>query len=331
MRTKAAAFAFHALPTTFALPKNLFKLPVLPSDILPSSRLPPRATYPFSTIVAFGDELSDNGNGSYAHGITGDPATVYGYGTWTNGPVAVSYLSSLFNAPLTDYAYGGCCGGGDFGATFDNAYTKSNAGAASLVDQIANYSSTGYAGIKESLGFVWVGQNDLSLHTDAFWEGDPNNAAFATAAAEKTSASVKKLLDAGAPYVLVANIYPKHLAPVTSHYLCGTSTSCVETWGNVITSANTAIKNSLTQFGKKAIYYDAFSYISGLLQDPTGEGFTAPLTDFCDGMGDVTWDDCMVKGNAGKYFWMNFVQPTTRVHELIAKDMKKTVDAHLGW
>lgn len=29
-------------------------------------------------MVAFGDELSDNGNGSYAHGITGNPATVYG-------------------------------------------------------------------------------------------------------------------------------------------------------------------------------------------------------------------------------------------------------------
>jgi hypothetical protein len=36
--------------------------------------------YPFNQIVAYGDELSDNGNGSYAHGITGDPANVYGFG-----------------------------------------------------------------------------------------------------------------------------------------------------------------------------------------------------------------------------------------------------------
>ncbi|KAF2473889.1 uncharacterized protein BDR25DRAFT_386799 [Lindgomyces ingoldianus] len=290
----------------------------------------PRAAYPFTRLVAFGDELSDNGNGSYAHGITGDPATVYGFGTWTNGPVAVSYLSNLLKAPLTDYAFGGCCGGASGGATFDNAYTKSAAGAASLIDQIANYSGKGYPDIKKSMQFIWVGQNDVSAHTDAFWEGDPHNADFAQNAAAKTSAAVKKLIDAGAPYVLVANIYPKHLAPVTAKYLCGTSTSCVETWGKVISSANAGIKTSLQQFGTKAIYYDSFSFVSNLLNKAAANGFTAPLTDFCDGMGDATWNDCMVKGNMGKYFWMNFVQPTTRVHELIAKDMKATVDKHLG-
>ena len=84
-----------------------------------------RGTYPFNRLVAFGDELSDNGNGSYAHGITGSPANVYGFGTWTNGPVAVQYLAGLLNVPLVDYAFGGCCGGGSFGATISNAYTVS--------------------------------------------------------------------------------------------------------------------------------------------------------------------------------------------------------------
>lgn len=44
-----------------------------------------RSAYPFNKLVAFGDELSDNGNGSYAHGITGDPANVYGFGTYMHG------------------------------------------------------------------------------------------------------------------------------------------------------------------------------------------------------------------------------------------------------
>lgn len=74
-----------------------------------------RTSYPFSELVAFGDELSDNGNGSYAHGITGDSSNNYGFGTWTDGPVAVSYLADLLNVPLTDYAFGGCCGGASFG------------------------------------------------------------------------------------------------------------------------------------------------------------------------------------------------------------------------
>src|ERR1700761_6436263 len=131
-----------------------------------------RGKYPFNQIVAFGDEFSDNGNGSYAHGMTGSPATVYGFGTWTNGPVAVSYLTDLFGVPLIDYAFGGCCGGGNFGATIDSAYTASDAGAPSIKDQIANYTSTGSHGASSSLFFMWAGQNDLSKHTDAFWLGD---------------------------------------------------------------------------------------------------------------------------------------------------------------
>lgn len=114
------ALGAFLLPTILALPTTDFELRA-------------RTTYPFKKAVAFSDELSDNGNGYYAHGITGDPASVYGFGTWTNGPVAVSCLSDLLSAPITDYAFGGCCGGGDFGATFDNAYTSSPAKAASLV------------------------------------------------------------------------------------------------------------------------------------------------------------------------------------------------------
>jgi len=64
-----------------------------------------RGKYSFNRLVAFGDEFSDNGNGGFAHGITGSPATVYCFGTWTNGPVAVSYLADLLKMPLRDLAF----------------------------------------------------------------------------------------------------------------------------------------------------------------------------------------------------------------------------------
>jgi phospholipase/lecithinase/hemolysin len=187
-----------------------------------------RGKYPFDQIVAFGDEFSDNGNGSYAHGITGSPATVYGYGTWTNGPVAVSYLAHLLGVRLRDFTFGGCCGGSSFGATLDTAYTKSLAGSPSLLDQIASYTSSNHDNIKNPMEFVCVGQNDLSKHTDSV------NTDFANALASKIAASVKTLLEAGAPYVFIANMYPKHLAPVTKTYLCGINTDYVTTWGKVI-------------------------------------------------------------------------------------------------
>ena len=83
--------------------------------VLSALAAPTTSQVPFSQIVAFGDNLSDNGNGSYAHGLT-DPSganpKVYGFGTWTNGPVAVSYLSNNLKAPLVaDYAFGHADGG----------------------------------------------------------------------------------------------------------------------------------------------------------------------------------------------------------------------------
>lgn len=308
--------------------------------------------YPFTYLLAFGDELSDNGNGSYAHSITGSPANVYGYGTWTNGPVAVSYLSDLLSTPLTDYAYGGCCGGGSFGASLSNTYTKSPAGAPSLQDQVSNFTGSGSVHATSSLGFIWVGENDLSEHTDAFWQGDPHNSDFASNYSAYTRQAVSDLIDVGVPYVLVANIYPKHIAPVTAKYLCGTSTSCVETWGNIISAANSQLEADLSaQFGDKVIYYDSFGFITDLTSNASNYGFSAPLTNFCDGMGDTTWNECTGQGGlaaeqtattdaedgwmgSGRgwdtYFWMNFIQPTTRVHALVAGDMKKTIDAHFG-
>ncbi|KAF6839165.1 GDSL-like Lipase/Acylhydrolase [Colletotrichum musicola] len=308
----------------------LLALPLAAGRSLDKNPNAPRATYPFDNIVAYGDELSDNGNGSFAHGITGDPANVYGFGTWTNGLVAVSYLADLLRMPLADYAFGGCCGGGSFGATFDNAYTKSPAGATDMLGQVANYTSHGSSGIATSLQVLWFGQNDLSRHTNAFWEGDPNNKKFADDAAAKIAAQVEGLLGRGAPAVMVANIYPKHLAPVTPKYLCGNNTDCVQTWGRVIQQANTAIQGALGRFGKRVVYYDVFGFMTQILSDPKAYGFPKPLTLFCDGDETAQWDDCMVKGNANQYFWMNFIQPTTVGHKLIAQDMKRAIDAHFA-
>jgi phospholipase/lecithinase/hemolysin len=144
---------------------------------------------------------------------------------------------------------------------------------------------------------------------------------------------VSTLLDNGAPYVFVANIYPKHVAPVTAAYLCGTSTSCVSTWGSIISTANTAIESALAPFGSKVIYYDVFSFMLDLIANKDAYGLTAPTTSYCDGDASSPndqWTDCMENGHADEYVWMSFVNPTTRVHELIAQDMKKRIDGVFG-
>ena len=301
-----------------------------------------RGAYPFNRLVAFGDELSDNGNGSYAHGITGDPANVYGFGTWTNGPVAVQYLAGLLHVPLDDYAFGGCCGGGSFGATINNKYTPAQAQwngqpVASIHDQVRlNYTNPAPATIKSSLQFIWTGENDLSEHTDAFWEGDPKNADFASEIARRITLNAEHLINHGAPYVFVANIYPKQKAPVTTTYLCQDG-SCIDTWGKIIESANAAIKQRLSQskHSNKFIYYDVYSYMMNLMTNKDQYGLTESLSSYCDGDAAVAkWDECIAGSytweGAEKFYWMNFIQPTAHVHRLIAGDMKATIDRFLS-
>jgi phospholipase/lecithinase/hemolysin len=299
-----------------------------------------RATYPFNRLVAFGDELSDNGNGSYAHGITGSPANVYGFGTWTNGPVAVQYLAGLLDVPLVDYAFGGCCGGGSFGATINNAYTPAAAKwngkpVPSIHDQVRlNYTKPAPPSIKSSLQFIWTGENDLSAHTDAFWEGDPKNADFSSEMARRITSNAEYLVNKGAPYVFVANIYPKHKAPVTTTYLCPDG-GCIDTWGNIIQSANTAIKTSLSKskYSSKFIYYDVFGFMMQVMANKDKYGLTESLASYCDGDAsdpNEKWDTCIagsyVWEGAEKFYWMNYIQPTAHVHRLIAADMKATID-----
>lgn len=93
------------------------------ADAVVIGRAPSRRKYPFTTLVAFGDQLVDNGNGSFAHGL--DPGNIYGFHTWTDGPVVPMYLAGLLRVPLVDYAWGGAFGGGLIGSTLDNEYTPS--------------------------------------------------------------------------------------------------------------------------------------------------------------------------------------------------------------
>lgn len=143
--------------------------------------------YKFTALVVFGDNLSDNGNGSYAHNVAANNATdvvdgntIYGARTWTDGPVAVSYLADLLGVPLTqNFAHGHAWGGSRAGATIDDTMVQSNF-SASLADgpwydhgefsepcwgapsakvQINDYLAGGVN--KDALHSLWIGANDM--------------------------------------------------------------------------------------------------------------------------------------------------------------------------
>ncbi len=71
---------------------------------------------PFTSIVVYGDSLSDNGNLFKDSGGTQPPDPPYFKGRRSDGPVAVEQLAILFGVPLLDFAYAGATTGvGNYG------------------------------------------------------------------------------------------------------------------------------------------------------------------------------------------------------------------------
>lgn len=268
--------------------------------------------------------------GSYAWCIA-DPGvctnTIYGYRTWTDGPVAISYLVDLLKLPLKyDFAIGHKSGGSKFGATINNTYTNSTAGVPAAVDQIKNYTShaTYNANIAKNLHFLWIGANDINLlHINV---GSTNNSKFATQFSTQLASAVQTLLNDGAKYVFVPNLYPKQISP-SSEFYASTATQLANL-GSAIEQANTAIEAALKPFGAGVLYYDAYTTMMNIWNNHDSYNITHVGGEFCDGYSQADWDLCVTEKKGYEFYWMQYLDMTTYVHQFIAKDMFAKIKAH---
>lgn len=120
----------------------------------------------YSSILSFGDSLSDNGYyQGYPGGTAGNtnPADIYGFQRFSNGPVWVEYLAgpTLFNVPLLDLAYGGATTSFDNPAAFNatgNAIYNTTTG---LQWQVGTYQSVFGTISPTTLVTLWAGGNDM--------------------------------------------------------------------------------------------------------------------------------------------------------------------------
>ena len=322
----------------------------------------PAGRYPFSALVAFGDNLSDNGNGSYAHHVAdrdNPDNTIYGARTWTNAQVAVSFLTDLLGVPMNqDFAFGHAWGGADAGATLDNTMYVSDfhnatvaaelgcPGAPPASQQVSTYISQGVN--KEALHFLWIGNNDADMV--GFYQQEAFNKNLTTGMTKVVS----QLLDAGAPYVFVPKIYPKQLAPIVPKFYGWTAQSDQDAFGTFITNANNALKTALASIpdSDKVIYYDANAFLTSVWNNAASYGIrnakdTNGWPAFCDGDPDQTsdvkaavaagtinqhdqnnWGICVDDHKQDEWYWMQYLDMTSHVHELLAGDMNKAIAAY---
>lgn len=318
---------------------------------------------PFNKVIAFGDDFTDNGDGSFAHGITGKGGDkMWGNGTFTNGPIAVSYMAEQLGLPLVmDYAYGSSGGAGTVGSVCDNslipaAETNSHAKlldgsiVPSALDQIANYTSHSPSDADSTLYFLWTGNNDVigslawagrfTICTDGLCDAGAQT--FVKQVSGCMAQAINNLVASGAKHIIVPNVYPRHLSPWTSMWI-SSDPGHIANFGATIDKLNKALSTAIDGInsknadkGVKVMYYDANAYMQAAMKNTQmtgllgGSGYTDTCVDGCTKQipGPISnwnlyWQETIVKKTADYFYWMTEVVPSTTVHKAIAGDMAK--------
>lgn len=256
-----------------------------------SAAVVPAHADPITSVVVYGDSLSDNGN-VYAATYNLFPPFPYVGGRFSNGAVAVEQLAGILNVPLYDFAYGGATSGstnvlnGDYGLS----------GLPGMAQEIQNFVLPA-SQLASALTVVWGGANDF----DAL--SNPTNAqatAAAIAAANNILGDITTLQGEGARNILVPNLPNLGLVP---RYL-GDGESAQAT---LYTSTfNAALQSGLPS---GVTLFDTNAAFSSILTDPAfSQGVTPCLTNF------AAYPSC------SGYVFFDDLHPTTAADAILAQE-----------
>jgi phospholipase/lecithinase/hemolysin len=279
----------------------------------------------YSSIVVFGDSLSDTGNvahltdSAYGLRIPG-PVINYTDGRFTDGydtlPAAQQYFGNWveqFAASLpshpevidsldggTNYAYGFATTGK---GTSTLAFGTSNLFPVQIENigqQITDYLATHPRINKQTLFIVWGGAIDVLYATSS---KDVINAAF------QQLLNIQRLIDAGATQFLVPNLPPLGLTPRLNG---SPATSAAATAASALYNGYLKLGISLLQdlyrFRHLTVYQlDAFSLLSKIVASPAA---------FSIANASVPAEALPVDPDA--YLFWDDIHPTTRGHNFLA-------------
>ncbi len=239
---------------------------------------------PFSSVVVYGDSLSDNGN---LFALSGYPPPPYYMGRLSNGPVAVEQLAANLGVPLHDFAYIGATTGVGNYSDGGTQTTLGYAGLPGLEGEVA-LSAPLLASplVSSSLFVVWGGANDFITG------GSP------LTAASNIDAIVTTLEGDGATHILVPGVPNLGLTP--------------EFYGSAVATAysiafNTTLQATLPQ---GATYVDTFNLLANVEANPSAYGFTNVTTPCFTGTS--------LCSNPNSYLFFDGFHPTTAADSLVA-------------
>jgi cholinesterase len=254
-----------------------------------------------SSIVVYGDSLSDNGN---LFAATGQPGAPYYAGRRSNGPVAVEQMAARLGVPLIDYAWIGATTG--IGNYADQGSTTTS-GTAHLPGMWVEFSSTQQA-ITPYLGglfIVWGGPNDF-LAPSPLDQGPQDTIARGVG---NLVTMVDQLLSRGATNILVPGIPDLGLTPYFQSLGADQAAAA-----SAVTDAFNAALVSALPAGVKFI--DTAALLRVLVAHPAAYGFTN-VTDAC-------FDGTSVCADPSRYLFFDDFHPTTQADALVAQEFLAT-------
>ena len=257
----------------------------------------------FSSVVVYGDSLSDNGN---LFAATGQPGAPYYQGRRSDGLVAVEQLAAALGTPLLDFAWIGATTG--IGNYADGG-TPTTRGSFSLPGMQAEFAATQASlgpYLASGLFIVWGGPNDFLSPSPL----DLTPQAIVSRAIGDELGIVTSLELLGAHYILVPGMPDLGLTP----YFRSLG-SAAAAQGSAITDAyNAALRSSLPS---GVLFYDTATLLRSIVANPGAYGFTN-VTDPC-------FNGATVCANPSQYLFFDSFHPTTATDRFAAEGFLETV------
>jgi len=285
----------------------------------------------YSSVTFFGDSLTDGGYFKKATEALGHPQsgqyTTNPDNTWAT-PFAESLgLNSVENTydeatgqqttTGNNYAIGGARSGIDLQHDKYKDTTGKPLPVYSTHSQVDRYLADKNIDSK-GLYTVWTGANDLF----AVVKDVPNASNIISAAVSDEVATVKKLHDNGANYIVVPNIPDVGLTP----NFVGTPLATFGT--GLVNQYNEALYSGMKNTGANVIPLDTFSLVQQVAANPAAYGFSNVTDKACKDSSSVECGrDDIEKGAENSYFFADGVHPTGRAHRMIADYANAVVTA----
>lgn len=278
----------------------------------------------YNKIFIFGDSLSDTGN---LASIRGDfPNPPFFNNRVSNGLIAVDTIAASLNLKADASLYLlGLAAGGNYAVAGARSAGDS---PIDLTAQVAAFLANQNASApKDALYVMITGGNDVF---DAAQNPDINAAEQlidAGVIAEKQQ--IQTLINAGAEAFLIVNVVDISITPLISTAALQ-NPALVDYANNLVNRYNKTLEQSLKDIKHdsdiKIETFDLYQAFNELLEDAQDLGFSN-TTDACFSTATLTFNDgCNFGANFPSYIFFDERHPTSRVHQIIAKQIVEEID-----